>query len=154
MNRRWRGLRDIREIQWTLIKHYDLWPTPLIDLTNSLRVAATFAFDFQKGCPENPLHGFLYVVGMPHPTGSITFDLDQSIMLAHLHSACPPVTKRPRYQEGFLAGHFPAYAATEDLIGKSNLTRRLIAKFELVDSGNFWNEDFPNIPKRRAATYG
>jgi hypothetical protein len=138
-----RGFRNTREIQWTVIQHYGLWPTPLIDITNSLRVAATFAMGFQKGTPEKPQHGFLYVVGMPNSTGSITFDIDQHIILARLHSACPPVAKRPHYQEGFLVGHFPIYTANENLMRQSKLIRRLVAKFELWDSGDFWDKDFP-----------
>lgn len=27
----WRGLRDIREVQWVVIQHYEIWPTPLLD---------------------------------------------------------------------------------------------------------------------------
>jgi hypothetical protein len=27
---RWRGLRDIRETQWSVIQHYGVWPIPLI----------------------------------------------------------------------------------------------------------------------------
>jgi hypothetical protein len=142
---RWRGLQNIRETQWTVIQHYGLWPTPLIDITNSLRVAATFAMGFQHGDTRTPRQGFLYVVGMPYSTGSITFDIDQQIILARLQSACPPVAKRPHYQEGFLVGRFPMYEVEEGLKDKSNLINRLIAKFELQDDGNFWNPDFPMI---------
>ncbi len=144
-----RGFGNTREIQWAVIQHYGLWPTPLIDVTSSLRVAATFAMNFQRGSKENPRHGFLYVVGMPHTTGSITFDHDQHIVLVRLQSACPPLAERPHYQDGFLVGNFPIYTEIEGQKKKkqSNLLRRLVAKFELRDNGDFWDEDFPIFQK-------
>lgn len=142
-----RGFRNTREIQWTVIQHYGLWPTPLIDVTSSLRVAAAFAMGFQHGSSKRPLNGFLYVVGMPSPTSFITFDIDRHITLARLQSACPPVAKRPHYQDGFLIGYFPIYTLKKGLKKKSNLLRRLVAKFELKDNGDFWDEDFPIFPE-------
>ena len=143
---RWRALRDTREVQWAVIQHYGLWPTPLIDITSSLRIAASFAMDLQVGIPGNHRHGFVFVVGMPSSTGSITFDIDQQLCLARLYSACPRIAKRPHYQDGFLVGRFPIYSMADHRVQeKSNLLRRLVAKFSLVDEGNFWDEDFPII---------
>jgi hypothetical protein len=138
---------NTREIQWAVIQHYGLWPTPLLDITSSLRVAATFAMDFQRGSKENPKSGFLYVVAMPYSTGSITFDHDQQITLARLQSACPPIARRPHYQDGFLVGHFPIYKMIGALERRSNLKRRLVAKFKLQDNGDFWDQNFPIFRK-------
>jgi hypothetical protein len=138
-----RGFRDTREIQWAVAQHYGLWPTPLIDVTSSLRVAATFAMDFSCGTPDHPRTGYLYVLGMPNVTGSITVDFDQHLLLARLQSCCPPAAKRPHCQEGFLVGHFPLYSVTEVSTSKVDLGQRLIAKFRLIDSGEFWSPDFP-----------
>jgi hypothetical protein len=140
---RWRGLRDVREIQWAVIQHYHVWPTPLIDLSGSLRAAATFAMAFRGGTPKVPQRGFLYVAGMPYSTGSIAYDLDQNLVLARLQSACPPVARRPHYQEGFLAGRFPFGRPDEETEKGSSLRRRIVAKFQLVDDGPFWDADFP-----------
>jgi hypothetical protein len=141
---RWRGLRDIREAQWAIVQHYGIWPTPLLDLTLSLRVAARFAFPFMgsaKSC------GYIFVVGLPDTNGSITADVDQHIVLARLQNVCPPVAKRPHYQEGFLVGRFPFHSPEQfeddKQRDKLNLTRRLIALFKLVDRGGFWDSDFP-----------
>lgn len=143
---RWRALRDIREVQWAIIQHYGLWPTPLIDITSSLRIAASFAMDLQQGKRQAPRRGFVFIVGMPSATGSITFDIDQQLCLARLHSACPPVALRPHYQDGYLVGRFPIYSMTDiGVAKKSNLLRRLIAKFLLTDEGTFWDIDFPII---------
>jgi hypothetical protein len=144
---RWRGLRDIRESQWAVIQHYGIWPTPLIDLTLSLRVAARFAFPFSAGNPQGGKRGYMFVVGLPDTTGSITFNLDHNLVLARLQSVCPPVAKRPHYQDGFLIGRFP-FQSPNDFLSerqreKVSLLPRLIAKFELIDQGNFWNKNFP-----------
>ena len=151
---RWRGMRDYREVQWAVIQHYGLWPTPLIDVTSSLRVAASFALGgSEAGAAEKV--GYLLVVGLPHTTGSITFDIDQQLSLARLSSACPPEAKRPHYQDGFLIGRFPIYEVSGDsLIERSNLRRRWVAKFRLVDvggarsgsrKGRFWDDAFPIV---------
>jgi hypothetical protein len=142
------GLKTIREVQWSVIQHYGLWPTPLVDLTTSLRTAASFAMNYQsvtKG--EQQRTGFLYVVGMPHSTGSVSFFVDDNIVLARLQSACPPIAKRPHYQDGFLAGRFPFNEPDQKTSGKSSLLRRVVAKFKLIDDGQFWDEDFPVISK-------
>lgn len=144
---RWRGLRGTREVQWAVVQHYELWPTPLLDLTSSLRAAASFAMGLEAGSAEAPRAGFLYVVGMPHPTGSISYDLDEQLVLARLQSACPPVAKRPHYQDGFLVGRFPmsdpagSLAKMSSLAKRSSLVNRLVAKFKLVDGGAFWGDD-------------
>jgi FRG domain-containing protein len=143
---RQRGLQHTREIQWAIIQHYGLWPTPLIDVTSSLHVAAGFAMEFQDGCSDCPREGFLYVIGMPHSVGSITFNGDEHITLARLQSVCPPIARRPHYQEGFLIGHFPIFTAEGSLKEQSNLTRRLIAKFKLHGKGDFWDKEFPMFP--------
>ena len=151
---RWRGMRDSREVQWAVIQHYGLWPTPLIDVTSSLRVAASFALGGSEAGTTEKV-GYLLVVGLPHTTGSITFDIDQQLCLARLSSACPPEAKRPHYQDGFLVGRFPIYEVRDDnLVKRSSLSRRLIAKFKLIDhgrgqdgsdEGRFWNDDFPVV---------
>jgi FRG domain len=138
---RWRGLRDTREVQWAVVQHYQLWPTPLLDLTSSLRAAASFAMGLEAGRSNAPRTGFVYVVGMPHSTGSISYDLDEQLVLARLQSACPPIAKRPHYQDGFLVGRFPIYELTDSHARKSSLINRLVAKFKLSDAGSFWTDD-------------
>jgi len=142
---RWRGLKGIREVQWAVVQHYGIWPTPLLDLTSNLRVAASFAMGFAPATRSNPKTGYLYVSGMPYSTGSISFDIDQQIVLARLQSACPPIAKRPHYQDGFLVGRFPVYEPDQEAGQNSSLLRRLVAKFQLHDSGKFWDVDFPPI---------
>jgi FRG domain-containing protein len=138
---RWRGIRDTREVQWAVIQHYGLWPTPLLDLTSSLRAAASFAVGMEPGSPKAPRTGFVYVAGMPHTTGSISYDLDEQLVLARLQSACPPIAKRPHYQDGFLVGRFPINELADAQGNKSSLINRLVAKFRVWDAGSFWTDD-------------
>lgn len=127
------------ENDYALIQHYGILPTPMIDVTQSLRVAATFALRDSKT-------GYLYVFGLPYPHGSISYLVDNHIALVKLHNSCPPNARRPRYQEGFLVGRYPfsPYKAIGD-----NLAIRMLAKFYLDNSDeNFWDGLFNPLPKQ------
>ena len=54
----------MREAKSAVTQHYGFWPTPLIDLTSSLWVAASFALKARQD--DTVIRGFLYVVGMPN----------------------------------------------------------------------------------------
>lgn len=147
-------LRMFREAVWAVAQHYELWPTPLIDVTPNLRVAASFAL--LGGNSE----GNLYVAALVPSTNSVTFDADQHIVLARLQAVCPPVAKRPHYQDGFLVGRFPFANPNRNEIDRdpdkvSRLSRRLLARIILknrhehdregsaANQDTFWNQDFP-----------
>jgi hypothetical protein len=142
------GLKKIPEIQWAVIQHYHLWPTPLIDLTSSLRVAATFALGSNPPPPGSVHHGVILVVAVPAPSGSIVFDIDEHIVLTRLNSCCPPIVRRPHLQDGFLAGRFPFRGPSDDESReKSSLRFRIITKLELIDAGTFWDESHSPLPQ-------
>jgi len=125
------------EYYFALIQHYELMPTPLIDVTQSLKVAATFAL-------RNSTSGYLYVFGLPYPNGSISHFIDQRIVLVKLQNVCLARALRPRYQEGFMVGKYPFRATKEE---GDNLARRLIAKYLLKnENGTFWDKDFQPLP--------
>jgi FRG domain len=145
-------LKMFREAVWAIAQHYSLWPTPLIDVTPNLRVAASFAL--WTGDDE----GNLYVVALPPSTNSVTYDADQHVVLARLQAVFPPEAKRPHFQDGYLVGRFPFESPTPNRIDHrprevSNLRRRLVARIVLknktgaeVDEPSrrsFWNPDFP-----------
>lgn len=126
------------EFYLSIFQHYGITETPLIDITQSLRVAATFAL-------RNSPTGYLYVFGLPYPNQSISHYYDLGIILIKLQNICTPEAYRPRYQEGFLVGRFP-YDRNKD--AGDNLARRLIAKYKLDNSdGTFWDEGFPPMPE-------
>jgi hypothetical protein len=126
------------ENDYALIQHYGILPTPMIDLTQSLRVAATFALRQSKT-------GYLYVFGLPYPHGSISYFIDNNIVLVKLQNSCPSNALRPRYQEGFLVGRFPF--SPIKAIG-DNLAIRMLAKFYLDNTDNqFWDNMFMPLPE-------
>jgi hypothetical protein len=63
------GQEDIgkRLVQWSLLQHYQVCDTPLLDLTSSLRTACVFAL-----LSANPPEPTVYVCGLPYPSGRIS----------------------------------------------------------------------------------
>ena len=126
------------EIYMALIQHYEIIPTPLIDITQSLRVAATFALRQNK-------RGFVYVFGLPYPNQSISYFRDFGIILLKLQNVISTDALRPRYQEGYLVGKFPFSDIKES---DDDLSNRMIAKFIVDDTNNdFWDEHFLPMPE-------
>jgi len=126
------------EYYFSLFQHYDILPTPLIDITQSLRVAASFSL-------RNSDSGYLYVFGLPYPYQSISYFNDLGIVLIKLQNVCPVEARRPRYQEGYLVGNFPILPKKD---AGDNLAQRLVAKFYIDNKyGEFWDEDFRPMPE-------
>lgn len=144
---RWRTMRRVEAAQWSVIQHYELWPTPLVDVTRSVRVAASFALGLSDGTSTadvTPTRGHLYVVALPSRTGSISYSLDEHLLAARLEAVCPPSARRPHLQDGLLVSRFPT--DYEQAPAKHyDLRRRVIAHLHLVDDGCFWSSDFPKM---------
>lgn len=135
---KYRKLMSYPEYYYALLQHYEITSTPLIDLTQSLRVAASFALDSSKT-------GYVLVFGIPYPQGSISHFVDAEMVLVKLQSVCPAKALRPHYQEGFLVGKLPFNTRKE---AGDNLAKRLIGKYRLVNSnGKFWDRGFTKIPE-------
>lgn len=125
------------EFYFALFQHYDILPTPLIDITQSLRVAATFALKESK-------IGYVYVFGLPYPNQSISYYSDLGIVLIKLQNVVPVEAIRPRYQEGYLVGKYPIRPTKTN---GDDLANRMVAKFKVDDSdGNFWDDFFRPMP--------
>ena len=131
-------LINFREIRWAILQHYLVCRTPLLDLTQSLRVACSFALSNSKG------DGYLFVLGLPHVNGSISYSVEEQLLNIKLLSICPPEAIRPYYQEGYLAGNFPIIETARS--SKLDPARRLVAKFKLRKI-RFWNKNFQAIPE-------
>jgi hypothetical protein len=127
---------------WAVVQHYGIWPTPLLDLTSSLRVAASFALGLEddKGGERQ---GHLYVFAIPQLLSDF-MDLENypltEMHALRLNAVCPPDAVRPHFQDGFLL--------TWSLKGgrpdkEASVARKLVAKFRLIDTGDFWTDDFP-----------
>ncbi len=134
-------VRRKRLIQWCILQHYEICATPLLDITQSLRVACSFA---QINAKEEV--GFVYVFGFPYVMNRISHNSEHDLVNIRLLSICPPDALRPYFQEGYLA-------ATEDITNeytsKSELDfrNRLIAKFKISRESRFWGQGFSKIPK-------
>jgi hypothetical protein len=136
-------------LRWSILQHYTVCPTPLLDVTHSLRIAASFASDGAEG------EAFVFVLGVPNLSGAITASAEAGIEIVRLSSVCPPTAVRPHIQEGYLLGEYPEmtgydqkqhYAHYEIDFG-----RRLVAKFSF-DPRTFWKADaFPKV--KRSALY-
>ena len=141
-----KNIRVYEILRWSILQHYDVCPTPLLDITHSIRVACSFAHYDVNHQDEV----FIYVLGMPQINGSVTASSEQGIQIIRLLSICPPNAKRPHYQEGYLAGEFPTIGYIEKAEysrGEMDFARRLICKFRIADRNSFWDEDFKPIPE-------
>ena len=113
--------------------------TPLFDLTQSVRVAAAFALR-----NNSDTYGYVYVFGFPNVNGSISFYVEDELVLVKLQSAAPPKALRTHFQEGYMVGHFPY---DQERHVNKDVARRMIAKFRVQNSRRFWSDDFPAIPE-------
>lgn len=141
-----RRIKTYRILRWSIIQHYEICATPLLDVTHSLRVACSFAHT--EGAQGE---SFIYVLGLPQISGSVTASSEHGIQIIRLLSICPPRALRPHYQEGYLIGDFPTIGYREKLEyerGEVDFAQRLICKFRLLDKQHFWDDDFQAIPAR------
>ena len=132
-----------RILRWAILQHYTICDTPLLDVSQSLRVAASFA------SYRNNRQAYLYALGVPHLSGAITASAEAGLQTVRLSSVCPPTAVRPHIQEGFLIGEYPDLADAEQKINyqesEIDFGLRLLAKFRF-DPENFWHRDgFPKV---------
>lgn len=125
------------EYLMSLFQHYEIAPTPLIDITQSLRVAATFAL-------KHADTGYVYVFGLPYPNQSTSYFIDSGIILLKLQNIMRVDALRPRYQEGYLVGKFPFNPKKSQF---DDLSNRMVAKFRVDNTDKtFWDEHFLPMP--------
>ena len=136
-----REMRHKKYIQWSILQHYEVVSTPLLDLTQSLRVACSFA-----QLRSSDATCFIYVFGLPYLTNRISINSEHDLVNIRLLSICPPKALRPYFQEGFLAG---TTDVTSDFDTKTELDfrNRLIAKFAIPRAKSFWGSGFDQIPE-------
>ena len=140
-----RRLRRQKILSWALLQHYGVCSTPLLDVTTSVRVAASFA------SMDADTEAYFFVLAAPSISGSITASAEAEMQIVRLSNACPPMAMRPHLQEGYMLGEYPDYDShipeNEYKIGEVDVARRIIAKFRLILE-DFWNDDFPMISRR------
>lgn len=137
-----RGLRRRRYVRWSVLQHYQVCPTPLLDLTHSLRVASSFAEVTGSSAKKEPL---VFVLGLPFITNRISLNTEHDLVNVRLLSICPPQALRPYFQDGYLAGTDEITTNYESKV-ELDFNNRLIAKFALGHSEDFWGRNFGPIP--------
>lgn len=156
--RAWNGRRALyahRHARWALLQHYLIAPTPVLDMTRSARVAASFAVPADLDRPDGwqPADAFIFVFGMPYPTGNITVAPSDDVVMLNLRALLPSDARRPNWQEGFLACDFarPTYwgvpQPSQRHVLSHNWARRLVGKIripaEYASEEKFWKPESP-----------
>lgn len=72
-----------RILRWSILQHYEKCKTPLLDVSHSLRVAASFASD---GAEQ---HAYIYVLAIPNISGSITASAEEGVQIVKLSGILP-----------------------------------------------------------------
>jgi hypothetical protein len=124
-----------RMLRWAILQHYEVCATPLLDVTHSLRVAASFATNDDSGA-----EALFYVLGVPSLSGSITASSEQGIQIIRLSSIFKKDTCLGEYPDLVTMDEKQNYHPYEIDFG-----RRLLAKFRLSRSG-FWPKGYNPIP--------
>jgi hypothetical protein len=133
-----------RILRWAILQHYEICKTPLLDVTQSLRIAASFASDHASD------EAYLLVLGIPHVSGAVTASAEAGLQIVCLASVCPPTAVRPHIQQGYLLGEYPDVTSPEQELfysqAEMDFGRRLIAKFCFKPDG-FWDKrgNFPLV---------
>jgi hypothetical protein len=136
------GHREVarkRLVQWSILQHYEVCATPLLDVTHSIRVACSFAQAAAKGRTA-----FVYVFGLPFVTNRISSNSEHDLVLVRLLSICPPAALRPYFQEGYLVGTADVTTEYEDK-SELDLNRRLVAQFEIPSGPSFWGAGLSRV---------
>jgi hypothetical protein len=138
-------LKRQRILRWSILQHYEICRTPLLDVTHSLRIAASFASTDSEG------EAFIFALGVPNLSGAITASAEAGLQIVRLATVCPPSAVRPHIQEGYLLGEYPEMG---DFDQKRHYPHheidfglRLAAKFRFRP-GDFWKRDkaFSRVP--------
>lgn len=132
------GYTDVKNrklIRWSILQHYMVCDTPLLDFTQSLRVACSFAMLDSADTHEE--YAYVFMFGFPYLTNRISINSEHDLINIRLLSICPPDALRPYSQEGYLAG---TDEITDEYDRKDTLdfNNRLIAKFRISTSDDFW----------------
>jgi len=128
------------ESKWAILQHYG-YPTPLLDITKSIRLAASFAtMKYFANCREvnvNEHPGFVYVLGLPEAHGYISSFTYEAVVLVRLLGTCPPEAKRPHLQDGYLIGTIPH---EKSLRKQKNFRNCIVSKIQIENPNKFWTD--------------
>lgn len=130
-------LKKIKLLQYSILQHYEVCKTPLLDLTQSIKVACSFAILDNKDKT-----GYIYVLGMPYVNGRISVDSEDYITKVRLLSISSSSSKRPFFQEGYLVQ--TEFASNTDIEkGELDFNRRIVAIYKFKNTKKFWGSERP-----------
>ncbi|WP_187152813.1 MULTISPECIES: FRG domain-containing protein [Fusobacterium] len=130
-------IKKIKLLQYSILQHYEVCKTPLLDLTQSLKVACSFAILDNKNNT-----GYIYVLGLPYITGRISVDSEDYITNVRLLSISCSSSKRPFFQEGYLV-QTEFVSDTNIEKGELDFNRRIVAIYEFENNKKFWGSENP-----------
>ena len=132
-------LKKIKLLQYSILQHYEVCKTPLLDLTQSIKVACSFAILNNK----NDI-GYIYVLGLPYINGRISVDSEEYITNVRLLSISSSAAKRPFFQEGYLVQtEFTSDIENNIKMDELDFNRRLLAIYKFKNDQQFWGEERP-----------
>lgn len=135
-----------RILRWAILQHYEVVATPLLDVTQSLQTALSFALSDDRD------EGYLFALAFPQLTGPISVSIEAMTQVVDLTQVCPPEALRPHFQSALLVGDYPVVDNTRSshggkgMIG-NNFSCRLLSKFKLTNGRKWFDEGF--APTRR-----
>lgn len=135
-------IKNIKLLQHSILQHYGVCETPLLDITQSLRVACSFAFlkNDDKVIDKQNNEGYIYVLALPYITGRISLDSEEYITNVRLLSINTSISKRPFFQEGYLVqSEFVDEYNCE--LKDLDFNKRLIAIYKINNEKNFWKNE-------------
>ncbi|MBY5396965.1 FRG domain-containing protein [Rhizobium leguminosarum] len=126
-----------RIVRWAILQHYKVVDTPLLDVTLSPRIAASFATSNERSW------GFIYVLAVPNISAAVTSSAEAGMQIIRLSSVCPYVAMRPGVQEGYLLGEYPEIDTMETKsripYEETDFSLRLISKIKFRPR-DFWDQ--------------
>ena len=132
-------IKKIKLLQYSILQHYEVCKTPLLDLTQSIKVACSFAILNNK----NNI-GYIYVLGLPYINGRISVDSEEYITNVRLLSISSSAAKRPFFQEGYLVQtEFTSDIENNIKMDELDFNRRLLAIYKFKNDQHFWGEEIP-----------
>ena len=148
-------------MRWSILQHYEVCDTPLLDVTHSLRIAASFAsLNNPSGKTEADVaddsmvdEAFIMVLAVPQISGGVTTCAYEEMQTLRLSSICPPTAIRANLQEGYLIGEYPELQTFDQKmkyeLPETDFGKRLLAKFRFTPK-TFWAESdvFPQVFKQ------
>lgn len=147
--------------RWSILQHYEVCDTPLLDVTNSLRIAASFASlsnpsgKTKEAAADDTMadDAYIMVLAVPQISGGVTTCAYEEMQALRLSSICPPTAIRAHLQEGYLIGEYPELQTFDQKmkyeLPETDFAMRLIAKFHF-NPLTFWKKPdvFPRVTKQ------